>query len=132
MNFNLIENSYVDWNKIEDEFTEDFLKSSISNQELRLKYDMTHGEFKDCCNIVKSKYGLSRRPFWKHRVGSPKYYYKVDHGFIIMKRIDGVNTYFGFVPSLKVAEILVKMCENALWNVDVCKDFIRNWREVCV
>lgn len=129
MNFNLIENSYVDWEAIGDEFADDYLHSELDNRELKAKYDMTRAEFRDCCDIVKSKYGLNRRPFWKHRRNEAKYFYKVYNGYIIQKRINGDNVYLGHVPSLKVAELLVEMCKNASWNVDICRAFIRNWKE---
>ena len=128
MNFNLIENGYIEWDVICNEFTDDFLHSDLNNTELRIKYNMTHGEFKECCDKVKSEYRISRRPFWKHRRGKAKYYYKVRNGFIISKRYGREQVYLGFVPSLKVAEKLVEMCINASWNIDVCTSYIQNWR----
>ena len=121
MNFKVIENSYVDWETIEEDFTTKYLFSSIKNNDLRMEYNMTHREFQDCCNMVNQTYGLSRRPFWKHRQGSCKYFYKVKNGFIIMKRISGENVYFGFTNSLSVAKELVELCKKASWDIDVCK-----------
>ena len=132
MNFNLIENGYIEWDVICDDFTDDFLHSDLNNVELRIKYNMTHGEFKECCNKVKSEYGINRRPFWKHRQGKAKYYYKVRNGFIICKRYGSEQVYLGFVPSLKVAEKLVEMCKNVSWDIDKCKEMCYGWRELCV
>ena len=132
MNFNLIENQYVDWENIEKEFTEQYLFSTISNTDLREQFQMTHGEFRKCCNIVKSKHGLNRRPFWKHRLGDTKYYYKVKNGFIISKRIGDKYVYLGFVPNEVVARKVVEMCKNALWDTYVCEIIVHNWRQVCL
>lgn len=125
MNFRVVENSYVDWEAIEEEFTEKYLFSTISNNDLRKEYDMTHREFQDCCNIINKKHGLTRRPFWKHRQGECKYFYKVNNGFIIMKRIKGDNVYFGFTNSLSVAKKLVEMCKKASWDIDVCRQICK-------
>ena len=128
MNFNLIENSYVDWEKIEDEFTEKYLHSTMSNDDIREEFQMTHGEFRRYCNYVKEKYGLNRRPFWKHRLGDTKYYYKTRSGFIITKRVDEEYVYLGFVPNEDVAKKVVGMCKNALWDIGVSWLIVHNWR----
>lgn len=129
MNFNVIENSYVDWETIHDEFEHDYLNTTLSNEEIRLKYHMTHGEFKEYRDIIKKENNLSKRPFWKSREGTNKYFYKVHSGYIIMKRIKGTQIYFGYVPSATIAEIIVKKCEAARWNVPICKEIVHNWRK---
>ena len=132
MNFNLIENAYLDWDSISEEFTDDFLHSELDNMDLKTKYGMTHGQFKECCEIVKAKYGLARRPFWKHRAGNVKYYYKVRNGFIICKRYGNDYVYLGFVPSLTVAQKLVKLCKEASWNLELCKKMCHDWQKYIV
>jgi len=130
MNFKVIENSYVDWETICDEFTDDFLHSELDNKELKEKYGMSHGEFKQYCNIVKMNHNLTRRPFWKHRKGKAKYYYKVKNGFIICKRYGNDYVYLGFVSSLKVAEQLVEMCKNLSWDRELCQKLCHEWDKV--
>ena len=117
MKFNLVESEYLDWDKIHDEFTDDYLFSCLSNQDLRLKYNLTHRELRECINIVKSEQNISRRPFWKHREGTVKYYYKCDKGFQIRKRINGIDIYLGLVPSEDIAKKVVEKCIKLAWNV---------------
>ena len=132
MKFRLIESDYINWEEIHDEFTDDYLFSDLSNQEIRLKYDMTHGDFKECCQLVKEENNISRRPFWKHRKGNCKYYYPTHNGYQIRKIVQGKDTYFGFVPSERIAQILVKLCILASWDIPVCKDLCDNWRDYLV
>ena len=132
MNFKVVENSYVDWEAIKEEFTEKYLFSTISNNDLRKEDDMTHREFQDCCNMVNEANGLNRRPFWKHRSGGCKYFYKVNSGFIIMKRINGVNVYIGFANSLSVAKKLVEMCKKESWDIDVCKQICKEYQQYAI
>ncbi len=132
MNFKLVESSYIDFDSIHDEFSRDYLESTLSNEEIRRKYDMTHREFKDCGEIVKSENGLSRRPFWRYRNGSVKYYYSMDNGFIIQKKIDGKEVYIGFVPFEWVAQKIVEMCINVSWDIDQCKSFCKEWKSLVI
>ena len=130
MNFELIESKYVDWNKIHEDFSDDFLFSSLSNEEIRIKYDMTHKEFKEFTNIVKSENNITRRPYWKLRNNKGvNYYYKCKCGFQIRKRIGGQDVYLGIVPSELDARKIVQLCINASWNIEVCKKIIDNWKK---
>lgn len=128
MNFHLVENQYVDWGKIEEDFTNQYLWSSISNEDLRKQYNMSHGEFRRYCKYVRDKHGLNRRPFWKHRSGGVKYYYQTKNGFVILKRDGDKNIYFGFVPTEEVAMKVVEMCKQTLWDIGVSWLIVHNWR----
>ena len=129
MNFKLIENSYIDWESIHKDFAEDYLNTTLTNDEIREKYGMTHNEFRKGCNIVKKENNIRRRPFWKHRENSAKYYYKLSNGYMISKRIGEEQVYLGFVPSLEIAKIMVCMCEKVAWDIATCKSYCKNWRE---
>lgn len=129
MKFKVVEAKYVEWEKIHDEFTDDYLFSDMSNNDIRIKYGMSHGEFRNCCNIVKAEKNISRRPFWKTRGEGSKYYYHTKSGFQIRKRINDEDTYLGFVPTESVAKKIVELCKNASWNVDVCRHLVKFWWE---
>ena len=103
---------------IKPEFTQDYLHSSMKNEEIRLKYDLSHGEFKSLAKQVKSEAGLSHRNDTKHK---GRYYYPYSHGFIIQKRIDGRNIYFGSVGTLELAKKAVEVCEKLHWKVQECR-----------
>ena len=129
MKFNVIEGSYADFDSIKEDFVQDYLFSfDLSNNEIRIKYGLTHGEFEELSKIVKSEYGYSRRP--KKQIKG-KYYYRTSNGFIIMKRIGDAQQYLGFVPSEEIAKKCVELCKRASWNVTLCKHLIKHWREFC-
>lgn len=126
MNFNLVEGAYADFDSIHDAFCEDYLWSDeLSNPEIRRKYGLSARDFHELTNLVKQEFGVSRRNTRKGR-----YYYKVDSGFVIQKTIDCVSVYFGIVPSESIARKIVEMCKKVEWKVDVCRDIVKNWREV--
>ncbi len=127
MNFRIVENGYVNIKDIEGDFEKDYIFSNaLRNNEIRVKYGLTHGEFKELAEFCKQKHGLSRRPRWDNNA---KYYYPVNHGFVIFKTIDCVQTYIGFVTSEEGAIRLVELCKKLLWNVDMCRDLVRNYNE---
>ena len=132
MKFNLIESSYINWEKIHDDFAEDYLFSELSNNEIRLKYGMTHGEFTEYSQLIKTEQNITRRPFWKLRKGGCKYYYPTHDGFQIRKYIDGEDTYIGFVPSEKIAKKIVELCINSAWNIPICKNLCNLWSNLIV
>ena len=126
MNFNLIEGAYANFDSIHDDFCKDYLWSDeLSNVEIRRKYSLSARDFKELTNQVKQEFGVSRR---NTRKG--KYYYKINDGFMIQKTIDCVSVYFGTVPSECIARKIVELCKKVGWNVDVCKDIVKNWRDV--
>ena len=128
MNFNLIEEAYVDVEEIYPDFKADYLGTNIHSNDLRLKYGLSHKDFWDLAREVKQEVGLRKRP-----IGYvPKYYYKVRSGYIIQKRYDRNMIYLGFVPSERIAKQMVKLCKNHLWDIDVCKNIIHNWRDYAV
>jgi len=125
MNFRIIEGDYADLDSIHDEFCEDYLFSTeLSNVEIRKKYGLTVGEFEEFCRIVKKEFGFTRRPHGNYG----KYYYKKKNGWVIQKKINGVVTYFGYVPSEKIAKELVRLCVLAGWEITICCEMVRNWR----
>lgn len=125
--FNLIEGEYVDVESIYSDFKDDYLFTDVLNKDLRLQYGLSHKDFWDLARKVKKECGLNKRPRTEG-----KYYYPVKSGFIIQKRYGLKNVYLGFVLSEEVAIKMVELCKNHNWNVDVCRDIIRNWREYYV
>ncbi|MBR3139865.1 MAG: hypothetical protein IKF11_03235 [Methanobrevibacter sp.] len=126
MNFNLIEGAYANFDSIHDDFCQDYLWSDeLSNPEIRKKYELSARDFNELTNLVKKEFGVSRRNTRKGR-----YYYKVNSGFVIQKTINCVTVYFGIVPSECIARKLVELCKKVGWNVDVCKDIVKNWKDV--
>lgn len=129
INCRIIEGQYADIDKIKDDFVQDYIFSSeLSNKEIRAKYGLTWKEFSELCESVKLEYGFSRRP--KHGEKG-RYYYKTKHGYIIAKRINNQNQYLGFVPTEEIAKKCVELCSKLCWEVEICKDMIKNWREHC-
>lgn len=130
MNFKIIERAVVDFDEIYDDFVEDYIFSSeLRNDEIRVKYGLTHGEFKELSDMVKLEYNISRRG---SNVGNGKYYYPVRHGFVILKTVNCVQQYIGFVSREDVAQYLVELCKKVSWDIDVCRDIVRNYNECIV
>lgn len=132
MKFRLVESSYIDWEKIHDDFAKDYLFSELSNNEIRVKYNMTYSDFSEYSQLIKNEQNITRRPFWKHRKGDCKYYYPTHEGFQIRKHIDGTDTYIGFVPSEKIAKRIVELCIRASWNVPICRNLCKFWGNIVV
>lgn len=119
----VVEGAYADVDKIRDDFTRDYLGFELSNGEIRDKYGLTWKEFRELSEEVKSDLGLSRRP---KKPVEGKFYYKTDTGFIIQKRVDGVTTYFGHTSTEELAKKCVELCKKHHWNLEVCRDVIKN------
>lgn len=119
--FNIIENCYLDWNLISGEFTHDYLYSTLKNNEIKDKYNLTRGEFNECKERVHNKYGLTRRPHFRDRNGGSKYYFKASYGFVIQKKIEHVNTYIGTVKTELLAKKIVRLCKEADWDIETCR-----------
>ena len=127
MNFNILEGCYADLESIHDDFCNDYLWSNeLSNYEIRKKYNLTASEFREFSMFVKKEYGFNRRP----KRGN--YYYPTPHGFFIQRTINCAVVYFGFVPRESVAKKMVELCEKHRWNVDVCRDIVKNWKDYIV
>lgn len=123
MNFNIVDGKYADLDSIYNDFVEDYVFSTeLKNNEIRVKYGLTHKEFKELSDMVKADYGLSRRPI---KITGAKYYYEHKHGFHIQKTVDNVINYIGFVPTEDLAIEVVEKCKNASWDVDVCRNILR-------
>ena len=132
MNFNIIESNYIEWSRIHDDFAYDFLHSRLLNNEIRVKYNMTHGEFRECCRIIKKENNIRRRPFWRDRAKDTKYYSKMGSGFIITKRIDGKQIYFGYVPSEEIAKDIVQIFIGLSWDVEKCRKVFKEYKTMGV
>ena len=129
MKFNLIESNYINWEEIHDDFADDYLFSELSNNEIRLKYDMSHKEFSEFSQFIKAEHNITRRPFWKHRKGGCKYYYPTHNGYQIRKTINGEDTYIGFVHTEKLAKKLVLLFIDLAWDLMACKKVYSNMVE---
>ena len=123
LNFNVVESAYVDIDSIYNDFQTDYLESTISNPDLRVKYNLSHKEFWDLTREIKDNLGLKKRP----SVSYPKYYYKVKRGYIIKKRYGLDDVYIGWVKTEELAIQMVELCKKALWDVDVCRDIVRSY-----
>ena len=131
MEFNVVEGEYADLDSIYSAFEEDYLHSDIYANDLRVKYNLTWGEFREIRDTVKKNNGISRRPRVDYR--GAKYYYKRHDGtFLIQRRINQRTTYFGVVPNRSVARKVVELCKKAMWDIDVCREICQNWRTYIV
>lgn len=109
-------------NEIKEDFTQDYIYSHLNNNELRKKYKLSHGEFKQLSKLIKTEYSMKRRPV--NRDKPSKYYYKHKYGFIISKRINGENIYLGFVQTEAIAKKIIEVCKNVEWDITSCKKII--------
>ena len=119
--FNIIENCYLDWELIKDDFTYDYLHSQLKNNEIKSKYDLTRGEFNDCRERVHEAYGLIRRPHINDRKGGSRYYFKTSYGYHIQKKINNVNNYIGTVGTENLAKKIVGLCKEVNWDIEMCR-----------
>ena len=117
-NFRVVEDKRRSFDDIYDDFKEDYLNSSMKNEEIRLKYQLTYGEFRLLAKQIKSEVNLSHR---NRRDKKGKYYYKYHSGFSIQKRINGNTVYLGSVPTKEMAEEAIKICEKLNWQINKCK-----------
>ena len=126
MKFNIHDGVYIDFEDIHDSFVEDYMFSSeLSNKEIQCKYGMTNNEFRNFAREIREEFGVNRRPVERNG----KYCYLLNGRWIIQKRIDDTNVYFGVVPSESIALKLVELCKNLQWNIDDCMNIVHNWRE---
>ena len=125
MNFQVVEGAYVDFNEIKEEFIHDYLYTDIPNPQIKKKYGLTKGEWKEFTDLVKKEHNIQRRP----RKPKGKYYYHTNKGFRIAKWVDGCNYNFGTVPTEEIAKIIVEKCKEVEWNVTECYDIVHNWSE---
>ncbi len=131
MNFKVIEGSYADFDSIIDSFINDYIYSTdLRNIEIKEKYNLTHSEFKELSNHVKSIFGLTRR--LTKPIMEGKYYYPCKYGFKVMKEVHGKLVYMGTVPSESIAIECVKLCKNVGWDIDESKKICRNYKEYIV
>lgn len=127
MKFTIVEGKYADLEDIKEDFTQDYLFSSrLSNPELRKKYKLTHGEFKELTEQIKKEHGVKRRPI---RAVEGKYYYKYMGRYYIRKSVNGVLTYFGMLNTEKQAQKAVEECIKAKWDEKKCRRIIKKIKE---
>lgn len=130
MNFHVTERRCADLEEVYSLFEHDYLHSDIYAKDLRYKYGLTWKEFREMCHTVKEAHGIIRRPRVDYL--NAKYYYKHKSGWIIQRRINQVDTYFGIVPTRRVAVKVVELCKKAMWDIDVCREICKNWRSYIV
>lgn len=124
MNFKVVEGIRADMGGIYDDFVADYVFSTdLKNNEIRLKYGLSHGEFKQMCDMVKSDFGLARRPI---KIHGAKHYYKHEHGFHIQKTVDCVVYYLGFVATEELAIEIVEKCKKCHWDIDMCRQIVES------
>jgi hypothetical protein len=129
MNFKIVDGVRPDMNSIYDDFVADYVFSTeLKNNEIRVKYGLTHGEFKQMCDMVKADFGLARRPI---KIEG-KYYYKHEHGYHIQKTIDCIVYYLGFVATEELAIEVVEKCKKCSWDIPVCRQIVKDCGGVCV
>lgn len=130
MKFTVVDGEYADVSSIYDDFVKDYIYSTeLKNTELRLKYGLSHKEFKDLCDKVKMEHGINRRnTAWD----SAKYYSKHVNGFVICKCINRSTVYIGIVPTEDLAIKLVEICKKLSWDVNKCKHIVKNYKEYVV
>ncbi len=118
---------YNDLEAIYPSFVQDYIFSTeLKNLEIKEKYGLSHGEFKEMCDNAKKQFGISRRV--TNCQNSARYYYKQHNGFVIAKSIDNKYIYLGFVTDTEeVVKEVVELCKNVSWNVDKCRHIIRNY-----
>lgn len=115
MEFNIIENYVREID--EDSFEDDYLNATLTNHELRKKYDLSVRLFKELTDKIKAKHGLSVRP----RRDNAKHYYPGDYGQYIRIVIDNEIRYMGMVPTEELAKKAVSICEKLNWDTEKCK-----------
>jgi|GEM_PF-5242315 hypothetical protein len=125
MNFVVIENkeSNVDMGSFEDEY----LHSTIMNEELRVKYGLSKLEFRNLTQKIKERLGVSRRP----NVAA-KYYYVHCNAWVIHRKINGELVYYGRIPFSMGEETLnqaLQICEANNWECEKCKKLIRELKQ---
>jgi beta-lactamase superfamily II metal-dependent hydrolase len=109
MKFKIVENKRVNFDDIIEDFSHDYLCTDMKNNEIRVKYGLTYGEFRTLSEMVKSKVNLNHR---NGRQNKGKFYYKYAHGFSIQKRVNGENIYFGSVSTEEMAKQAVMTVYN--------------------
>lgn len=126
MNFKITDGSYIDMDSIRNDFIQDYIFSTeLKNQEIRIKYNLSHKEFKELSDSVKEEFGLNRRPI---RINNSKYYYPCGYGFIIQKTINCVSYYLGFVTSEQEAIEIVEKCKKVSWNIGECRQIVEGYK----
>lgn len=131
MNFRLVERQNADLETLYDDFVDDYIFGcELRNEEIRVKYNLTHREFKELADLAKKNNNLSRRQV---KCRSAKYYYWKGNGYMIAKYISGEYTYLGFMNSSREnVEKIVELCKKASWDMAICKDIIKNWRQYVI
>lgn len=118
---------YNDLEAIYPSFVQDYIFSTeLKNLEIKEKYDLSHGEFKEMCDTAKKQFGISRRR--TNLEHSARYYYKHNNGFVIGKTYNNCYVYLGFVTDTEeIVKKVVELCKKASWDIDVCRHIIRNY-----
>jgi len=122
MNFRILSNVPLDID--EEAFEAEYLHTTISNDDLRKKYELSKKQFSEITQRIKKKHGLPRRPntFGKH-------YYFNGYGYVISIIRNGKKLYMGLVHTEKLAKKCVNICDELNWEVDKCRPVIEELKQ---
>ena len=125
MNFIIVENKTVDIDY--NSFEEEYLNSTIMNEELRVKYGLSKHEFTKLTQKIKQRIGVKRRPNL-----AAKHYYEHCNAWVIHRKINGELYYFGRIPFSMGSEVLNKalnICEKNNWDCNICRPLIEELKQ---
>lgn len=127
MNFRVIDGTYEDTSCFND-FEKDYLNPNIPNKELKQKYQISKGMFKNWTKIIRDKHGIRRKPV------PAKYYHTNGNNYVITKWIDGDIKYFGRIPfSLGKSALFeaIQICKDMDWDCEACRIAIKEFKNAC-
>lgn len=124
MNFCIVEKTPIIIDDVYDSVKDEYLHTSVTSEEIRLKYGLSNCDWSNVVNRIKSEENLKVRP-----ILNAKYYYKQGDGFKIQKKIDGVLYNFGTVPTTELAEKCVEECKKHDWDIEECYRIVGGYNE---
>lgn len=125
MNFTIVENAESNLN-VKD-FEEEYLHSSIMNEELRVKYDLSKKNFQKITQEIKDRHGYSKRP-----TINGKHYHSHNGGWVISRKQNQKLRYYGRIPHSMGEECLNKaleLCEENNWDYEKSKKAIQELKD---
>lgn len=122
MNFNIVETkSTIITDDLYEKIKHDYINSDLTVKEIRHKYNLTHIDWKNLSNQIRTELGIKGRP-----VKNAKHYYKARGKWRITKWVDGKAVHIGEVCcNERTVQEIVKLCENVNWDIDECKRIVR-------
>lgn len=121
MNFKIVDGCEKTFEDIYDDFEQEYLHTTILNDDLRKKYELSKKDFTRLTRLVKENNRIEKRPT------SKKGFYKSNHGFNLSKKINGKIHYGGWIPESQkgLLQEAVEICENLKWDSEKCKKAIK-------